>query len=148
LVQQMVERVCFGLVAEKASARRCSRFWGGTREREEAAQDVHSTGNGGFAVALDSTLTKLGEVSKTFRLVFAVISVTFEGAEGLIGIPGRLGRGQIELINRNVSPRVARAVLPGLSSLCRMEVWGPAQAFHVCMQSLKTSFTCAVAYHK
>ena len=84
-------------------------------------------------MTLDSTLTKLGEVSESVRLVFTVISVTFEGAEGLIGIPGRLGRGQIELVNRNVSPRVARAALPGLSSLCRMEVRGPAQAFHVCM---------------
>ena len=84
-------------------------------------------------MTLYSTLTKLGKVSESFRRVLTVIGVAFEGAKGLIGIPGRLGRGQIELINRDVSPRVARAALPGLSGLCRMEVRGPAQAFPVCM---------------
>ncbi len=92
-------------------------------------QDVYSTGYGGFAVTLDGALTKLGEVSEAFRRVFTVIDVTFEGTESLVRIPWRLGRGQIELVNWDVTtvpPRVARAVLPGLSSLRRMEVRGPA----------------------
>ena len=77
-------------------------------------------------MTLDGTSAKLGEVSEAFRRVFTVIDVTFEGTEGLVGIPWRLGRGQIELVNWDVPPRVARAVLPGLSSLRRMEVRGPA----------------------
>ena len=84
-------------------------------------------------MTLDSTLAELGEVRESFRPILTVKGVTFERTEGLLGVPGRLSRGQIKLINWDIPPRVARAVCPGLPSLCRMEVWRPAQVFHVCV---------------
>ena len=75
-------------------------------------------------MTLDSTLTELEEVRKSFRPILAVKGVSFEWAEGLLGIPGRLNRGQIKIINRDIPPRVARTMRPGLPSLCRMEIRG------------------------
>ena len=100
----MVQCVCWGLVAERARAKRCSRSWGWIRQRDEAAQDVHPAGDGSLAVTLDSTSTELGEMRKPIRPVLAVKGVAFEGTESLLRIPGGLGRGQIELCNRDIPP--------------------------------------------
>ena len=121
----MVQRVGRCVVAEKASAGSCGRSCGGIRQREEAAEDVYSTGYGGLAVPLDSASAELGEVRKTFRPILTVKGIPFEEAECLLGIPGCLSRDQIEFVDRDISPRVTRAVRPGLPSLRRMEVRGP-----------------------
>ena len=84
-------------------------------------------------MTLDGTLAKLGEVRKSFRSILAVKGVTFERAEGLLGVPRRLSHGQIKLVDWNIPPRVACAVCPELPGLCRMEVWRPAQVFNVCV---------------
>ena len=88
-----MQRVCWRTLAEQAGARSRSSSRNGFRLREKATQDVHSTGSSGLAVALDSALTKLGEVGKSFRQVGTVEDVTLEGIESVLGIPWRLGRG-------------------------------------------------------
>ena len=125
-MQSMVQRVNRCTVTKETRARSRVRSWDRVRQWEKATEYAHSARSGGFPMASESAVAKRGKGQQLCHQVLTIKGVTLEGVAGLIGIPWGLIPREVQVLDRDIAPRVAGAAGASLPSLRRVKVRGPA----------------------